>query len=79
MATPTEPEAQKEEEREGPLFSNSYELFNAILDDVNALEKKCNNVKTIGDVVMFRYKSSFDLFKIKTELEYLKHLLEQGR
>jgi len=46
--TSTSTEAEPQEEKK-PLFTNSYDLLNAILDDVNTLEKKCNyDVKTIG-------------------------------
>ncbi len=68
----TAAEVEPQEEEEGPLFTNSYDLLNTILDDVNTLEHKCNNTKTIGDVVMFWNKSKLDLFKISTELELLK-------
>ena len=68
------------EEAEGePLFSNSNDLFNVILDDVNTLQHKCDNAKTIADAIMFLDKSKLDLFKISTELELLKLLLEKGR
>jgi hypothetical protein len=80
MTTAEASEAETQEEKEGPLFTNSYDLLNTIQDDVNTLEHKCNNdVKSIGDVVMFWDKSKLDLFKISVELELLKLLLQKGR
>jgi hypothetical protein len=77
MTAASEVETQEEKK---PLFTNSYDLLNTILDDVNTLEHKCNNdVKSIGDAVMFWNKSKLDLFKISVELDLLKVLLEKGR
>jgi hypothetical protein len=66
-------------EEEEPLFSNSKNLFNVVVDDVNELQDKCNKIKTLGDVFLFWDKSKIDLFKISTELELLKLLLEKGK
>jgi hypothetical protein len=74
-------EAAKAEpqEEEGLLFTNSYDLFNTIQDDVNTLEHKCNDAKTLANVVMFWNKSKLNLFKISVELDLLKVFLEKGR
>jgi hypothetical protein len=79
MTASSETVETPEEKEEGPLFTNSYDLLNAIQDDIRTLEHKCNNAKTLANVVMFWDKSKLDLFKISTELQLLKLLLEKGR
>ena len=76
--TKKEPQVQQEE-GEQPLFTNSYDLFNVILDNVNTLQNSCNRIKTLRDVMLFWDKSEWDLMKISSELRLLRLLLQKGR